>query len=414
MPTSGDLVSTSGRAPQRVAQRVDDGVLDLQRREPRVRERRRVAHAGVDRERALVGQPVAPGDGARARVERRARRAPRTSASCSSTRTATRACRQTRIPIVSGPSNQTPPRSPLAPAMRIAAISRRSAPSVPRAQVTKKRNIARSSARRYSTCHGVDQALAPRSRRRRPGPAAPSRRRGPDRGQRRRCASRRAQPGAASSRDAPAARHAATDARVPERHRARRSRATLVAGGASALQPSAMRLARPRSVDARRWRDRRAPSPGRRRLQVRRRGQRRARSPRSRRARRGVAGQACSQTVEAATPRRDRWPDAPQAIRRSAPEATRPRVRSSRTIARGQLRRATSSAAPTPDVATAHRVAVRSSTVPSDASIRDIAARVARCMVAARLGATRVPSRHRRGRPAARFTPPGFADTDRA
>ena len=43
--------------------------------------------------------------------------------------------------MVSGPSNQTPPWSPFAPAMRIAAISRRSAPSVPRAQVTKKRNL---------------------------------------------------------------------------------------------------------------------------------------------------------------------------------------------------------------------------------------------------------------------------------
>ena len=54
------------------------------------------------------------------------------SASCSSTRTATRARRQTLMPIASGPSNQTPPRSPLAPAMRMAASSRRSAPSVPR------------------------------------------------------------------------------------------------------------------------------------------------------------------------------------------------------------------------------------------------------------------------------------------
>ena len=71
MPTSGDLVSTSGRRAVRVAQHVDDGVLHLQRRVTRVRERGRVAHAAVDGERALVGQPVAPRDGAGAGVQRR-------------------------------------------------------------------------------------------------------------------------------------------------------------------------------------------------------------------------------------------------------------------------------------------------------------------------------------------------------
>ena len=83
-------------------------------------------------------------------------------ASCISTRTATRARRQTRIPISSGPSNQTPPWSPFAPAMRIAAISRRNAPSVPRAQVTKKRNLAGKAGVLYSSRLSRPRELLPR------------------------------------------------------------------------------------------------------------------------------------------------------------------------------------------------------------------------------------------------------------
>ena len=67
-------------------------------------------------------------------------------------------------PSSSGPSNQTPPRSPFAPAMRMAAISRRSAPSVPRGAGDEEAEFAGKAA--YSTPGDV--------RRTRAGPAHPN------------------------------------------------------------------------------------------------------------------------------------------------------------------------------------------------------------------------------------------------
>ena len=51
---------------------------------------------------------------------------------------ATRECRQTFMPSMSVPAKATPPVAPRGPRMRKATNSRRRAPSVPLAQVTKK------------------------------------------------------------------------------------------------------------------------------------------------------------------------------------------------------------------------------------------------------------------------------------
>src|SRR5262245_30886326 len=167
MPTSGDLVSTSGRAPNASRSASTTASLTFSAAKPEcvsagVSPFAWTARGFAPRSPSREGVGTLPGFPCRMlawtasvllsvnQSRHATARAPAysagpsgasNSASCIRTRTATRARRQTLIAIVSGPSNQTPPRSPLAPAMRIAASSRRSAPSVPRAQVTKNRNL---------------------------------------------------------------------------------------------------------------------------------------------------------------------------------------------------------------------------------------------------------------------------------
>ena len=128
-----------GAGAQLVPQGIDDGVLDLQGGEAGVGQRRVVPDGGADRQGGPGVQVGGPVDRRGRRRTARRRCGPGTPRPRSSTRMATRDHRQAFRPSVRAPSKETPPVAPFGPRMRRSASSRRSGPSVPLAQVTKKR-----------------------------------------------------------------------------------------------------------------------------------------------------------------------------------------------------------------------------------------------------------------------------------